>query len=169
MTSFTMIGRVGIALILVTMLSSRGLAAEPGKEVIGTVLTELVFATDGSVESLGKRGDDLSKEESKKLQASKKLNFKSYRRLGNDRQPIWRAFENWSVPMKPSEELMVSFEPKGRVGKEALRLDLKLWLQRREVLSALPVLKKGQRLYILGPKWRGGHLIIGVELVDLRK
>jgi hypothetical protein len=157
------------ALILVVCLSSRGLAIEPGKEVMGTVLTELVFATNGSLEGLGARGKELSKAEEGKLRASDKLKFKSYRRLGSDRRPVWRAFENWSLPMKPSEEVMVSFEPKGQVGKDALRLDLKLWLQRREVLAALPILKKGQKLYILGPNWRGGRLIIGIELVDLQK
>ena len=143
-------------------------ADEPGKEVMGSVVTELLFATNGSLEAVKERGKELSEKEIKKLKASEKLAFKEYRRLGTDRQPIWRAFENWSVPMKPSEEIMVSFEPKGRFGKSGLQLDLKLWLQRREVLASLPVLMEGQRLYILGPKWRGGNLIVGIELVDLQ-
>lgn len=142
-------------------------AEEPGKEEMGSVLTELIFATNGSVEDSGVRGKPLSAEEQKSLQSSGRLNFKSYLRLGSDQQPVWRAFENWSVPMRPSEEVMVSFEPKGKVGKDALRLDLKLWLQKREVLAAIQVLKKGERLRILGPKWRGGNLIIGIELVSL--
>ena len=37
----------------------------------------------------------------------------------------------------------------------------------RKVLRTDPVLEKGKRVYILGPKWRDGHLIITVELVDL--
>ena len=161
--------RLWMVLALSLLWGQSVIADEPGKEVMGSVLTELVFATNGSVEDSGATGKALSAEEIKSLQSSGRLNFKNYLRLGSDQQPVWRAFENWSVPMKPSEEVMVSFEPKGEVGEEALRLDLKLWLQKREVLSALPVLKKGERLYILGPKWRGGNLLVGIELVSLQK
>ena len=141
-------------------------AADAGKEVIGAIQTDLIFATNGDINRLGLKGREVAAAEETHLRASRTLKFKDYRYLGGDRKSVWRAFENWAMPMKPSEELMVSFEPKGEVNHEGLRLDLKLWIQRREVLAALPVLRKGRKLYILGPKWRGGNLIIGIELVE---
>ena len=62
---------------------------------------------------------------------------------------------------------MISFEPKERVGADALRLDMELWQSKQKVLKADPVMRKGKQLCIVGPKWRGGQLIIVVELIDL--
>ena len=140
--------------------------ADSGKDVIGTIQTDLIFATNGDLNRLGMKGKQVPGAEEARLRSSRTLKFKEYRHLGGDRKPVWRAFENWAMPMKPSEELMVSFEPKGEVNDQGLRIDLKLWIQRREVLASLPVLQKGRKLYILGPEWRGGNLIIGIELVE---
>ena len=48
-------------------------------------------------------------------------------------------------------------------------MDLELWQNKKMVLRTDPVLDKGKGVYILGPKWRGGHLIITVELVNLKQ
>ena len=69
--------------------------------------------------------------------------------------------------MAKSDAIMVSFQPQGRVGSGKLRMDLELWQQKQIVLRTDPVLEQGRRVYILGPKWRDGHLIITVELLDL--
>ncbi|NNC88803.1 MAG: hypothetical protein HKN82_10135 [Akkermansiaceae bacterium] len=157
------------AVALVLVMVSGGWTAgaqDPGKEEIGKIRAELFFGTNGAADVAGPLAGEVPAAEMKKLQASKELRFASYRKLGEDRKAVWRAFENWAVPMKPSEEIMVSFEPKG-VERNALRIDLKLWAQKREVLTVLPLLRPGKKLYILGPAWRGGRLIIAVELLEL--
>jgi hypothetical protein len=145
------------------------LANDPGKEKIGTLKAQLIYATDENVEDLGESTKGLSDAEKKVLEESIRKKFKTYRMLGEDQAKILRGYENWTSPMRGSEELMVSFEPKGREGKDGLRLDLELWQSKRKVLKADPVLRKGKHLYIVGPKWRGGQLIIVLELVDLLK
>jgi len=34
-------------------------------------------------------------------------------------------------------------------------------------MKAGPTLEKGKPLYIFGPKWRGGRLLLAIELVEL--
>ena len=140
-------------------------AEDPGKETIGTLKAEMIFATDGDPGVLGHSAKGLSAEEQERLEVAMRKKFKDYRRLGVDRKPILRGYENWSSPMSGSEELMVSFEPKERVGADALRLDMGLWQSKQKVLKTDPVLRKGKQLYIVGPKWRGGQLIIVVDLL----
>jgi hypothetical protein len=154
------------ALLLAASRPAIGQGDDPGAEEIGRVRAEVFYGSDGDLKALGARGEPLAAAEANRLRASKELRFASYRKLGEDRKPVWRAFENWAMPMHPSEEIMVSFEPKG-LEQDGLRLDLKLWLRKREVLTALPLLQKGKKLYILGPGWRGGRLIIAVELLGL--
>ena len=101
-----------------------------------------------------------------RLQRVKKMNFKHYRRLGFDVQPVLRSYENWLTPLKPSEEILLSFESRGSSAKGGLRLDLEFWQHRRKVMKSDPVLHLGKPLFILGPKWRGGTMIIAIELVE---
>lgn len=148
-------------------LAGAAWAEDPGKETIGTLKAEMIFATDGDPGVLGQSAKGLSAEEQERLEVAMRMKFKEYRRLGVDRKPILRGYENWTSPMSGSEELMVSFEPKERVGADALRLDMGLWQSKQKVLKTDPVLRKGKQLCIVGPKWRGGQLIIVLELVDL--
>ena len=87
--------------------------------------------------------------------------------LGADTQPVLRTYENWVSPLKPSEEIMLSFESRGVTDSHGLRLDLELWQHKRKVMKSDPVLYPKRPLYILGPKWRQGRLIIAVELIAL--
>lgn len=149
-------------------------AAEPqkdrGKERVGQIMATIYVGTDEGVERLG-LGDGQAKPVEaamvKRLQSVKKLRFKHYRQLGKDKQAVFRSYENWLSPLKPSEEILLSFESRGRTADGGLRLDLEFWQQRRKVMKSDPVLYKGSPLLILGPQWRGGHLIIAVELIQL--
>jgi hypothetical protein len=142
-------------------------AEDPGQEKIGLLQAQLVYATNEDSEVLQSSSAELGGEERKRLEAAIRMKFKDYRKLGADRRKILRGYENWTSPMKGSEELMVSFEPKERVGKDALRLDMEFWQLKKKVMKTDPILQKGKQLYIVGPKWRGGRLIIVLELVDL--
>lgn len=145
-------------------------AQDPGKESIGEIKTELLYVTNGELGDLGKGATALSAEEEKRLQDSKHIpDFKHGVRLGSDRQAILRGYKNWAAPMSNSQAIMVTFQPQGRIGEsKRLRMDLELWQNKKMVLRTDPVLDRGKRVYILGPKWREGNLIITVELVSLK-
>lgn len=141
-------------------------AADQGKEVVGKVKATLYIGTNADPSTLGDKVTAVQEAEVKRLRSVEKMNFKHYRKLGTDTQPVYRSYENWLTPLKPSEEILLSFESRGRSSDDGLRLDLEFWQHRRKVMKSDPVLHKGQPLLILGPKWRGGTLIIAVELIE---
>ena len=142
------------------------LAQDSGKEKVGSLKATLYIGTDGEVAKLGDKVTEVSAEVEKKLSSIKKMRFKHYRKLGTDVQPVYRSYENWLSPLKPSEEILLSFEASGRSKDGGMRLDLELWQHKRKVMKSDPALLKGRPLLILGPKWRGGTLIIAVELLE---
>ena len=152
---------------MAVVLSGAAGAKDPGKEPIGRIQVDLIFGTNGKVSVLGRQGKALEKGEEKRLNGSKHLKFARYRALGSVRSEILRGYDNWASPMGASEEILVSFETKGRVGQNSVRMDLELWQSRQKVLKTDPVLELGKRLYIRGPKWRVGWLISAVELLEL--
>lgn len=154
--------------LLALLLPAAGAAEDPGKEPIGEVQVDLLFGTDGDLEVLGRTAAKVEAAEERVLKGSKHLRFGAYAKLGSDRRPVLRGYENWAAPMGGSEEILVSFEPKGRVGADAVKMDLEFWQRKQKVLKTDPVLKVGKRLYIVGPKWRDGRLIIAIELLGLK-
>lgn len=142
-------------------------AADLGKEVIGRMRVQVYFATNGDADAAGKGLKAPQVETEKKLKSLRKDAYAHYRVLGMDRQPIFRSYENWLTPLKPSEELLISFEPRGEARNGKMMLDLELWQSRKKIMKAGPTLEKGKPLYIFGPKWRGGRLLLAIELVEL--
>lgn len=162
---------VPMLVVLVAAAAPRGAAqpADPGKDELGKIRTELLFGTNGEPGALGKDVPQLSEAEQRRLAEAKSIpDYRHFVRLGSDVQPILRGYKNWAAPISNSEAIMVTFQPQGLVGKtKRLRMDLELWQNKKMVLRTDPVLDIGKRVYILGPKWRGGNLIITVELVSL--
>jgi len=138
-----------------------------GKDPVAKLSVSLFFATNGDSSLAGERATSIRKEDEEKLRGEEQLRFKEYKFLGVDTQKVLRSYENWASPLKPSEDIMLSFEPEGSFESGSLRLDLELWQQRKKVLKANPTLKTGSPLYILGPEWRGGRIIISVTLASL--
>jgi hypothetical protein len=103
------------------------------------------------------------------LHREKRLRFKHYRLLGGDTQPLLRSYESWAEPLKPSDEVMVRFEAQGRPTRHTALLDLELWLGRKKILKADARLEGDRPLFVLGPEWRGGRLIIAVALAQAAK
>jgi len=144
-------------------------AKDTGKEKIGTIQATLYIGTNDDITKLGdkaKKSDAVADATVKQLQSIEKMRFKHYRQLGKDTQSVFRSYENWLSPLKPSEEILLSFESRGRSSDGGLRLDLEFWQHRRKVMKSDPVLQRGRPLLILGPKWRGGTIIIAVELIE---
>jgi len=159
---------LGILLILCLHLAPTAMSAEDqGKETVGRIKATLYIGTDGDVSLLGDKVTEVDAATSKQLGSIEKMHFKHYRKLGDDTKVVFRSYENWLTPLKPSEEILLSFESRGRSADGGLRLDLELWQHRRKVMKSDPVLQKGRPLLILGPKWRGGTMIIAVELIEI--
>lgn len=141
-----------------------GAPEDPGKSVVGTVSVTVYYATDGDAAAAGPKAAVVGKPLETRLRNEAKLRFKHYRMLGEDTQPLFRSYENWAQPLKPSEEVLVMFEARSRPTKQATRLDLELWLSRKKILKTDVLLEGDRPLLVLGPEWRGGRLIIAVSL-----
>lgn len=137
---------------------------DPGKAAIAQVGFTVYYATDGDPAAAGPRTVPTAKAEEARLRGEERLRFKHYRVLGHEVQPLLRSYENWAQPLRPSDEVLVRFEARSRPTKEATKLDLELWLSRKKILKTDVRLTGNVPLFILGPEWRGGRLIIGVAL-----
>jgi len=146
--------------------SPRAAAQEdPGRESIAQLAVTVYHATDGDPEVAGPNARAVDAGTERLLRAAKHLEFRHYRALGRDVQTLFRGYENWAQPLKPSDEVLVRFEARSRPDPEAIRIGIELWLSRRQILKTDARLADGQPLFILGPEWRGGRLIIAIELV----
>lgn len=147
-------------LVLLLLLSHFAMAADPGKEAIGEMEVTLLFATNGDPSQGGKRAKAVPDREVAEIKRMRDLNFRHFRFLGRDRQPIFRSYENWAAPLRPSKRILVSFEPAQRIGRDRLRVDLAYWQGKQKMLKIEPVLRVKKPLYLLGPSWRGGRLLL---------
>src|ERR1035437_7006837 len=135
-----------------------------GKEVLGMVTVTVYHAADADPGPAGKHSQELAKDLAERLRREPHLKFKHYRLLGSDRKPLFRSYENWAQPFGGSDQLMVRFEPQSKLTKEGTRLDLELWLARKKILKTDVAITASRPVYVLGPVWRGGRLIICVGL-----
>jgi hypothetical protein len=150
---------------LVFLLSGAALALEdPGKAKIGRVSVTVYHATNGDPKAAGAKATDVSKETADRLRREERLRFRSYKLLGTDIEPLLRSYESWAQPLKPSDEVMVRFEAQGQPTKKMAILALELWLGRKKTVKTDARLEGNRPLYVLGPEWRGGRLIIAVAL-----
>ena len=137
---------------------------DPGKTNIGRVSVTVYYATNGDPKVAGAKAAPVSKTMEKRLRSEGRLNFKSYQTLGQDVQPLLRSYESWAQPLKPSDEVLVKFEARSLPTEEMMKLDLEVWFSRKKVLKTDARLEGNRPLFVLGPEWRGGRLIIGVAL-----
>ncbi len=137
---------------------------DPGKVSVGRIAVAVYYATNGDPAVAGKQASPVDAAIVERLRKEERLRFEHYRALGNDVQPLFQTYENWAQPLKPSDEVLVRFEPRSHPKADSVRLDLELWLSRKKILKTDAQVEKGRPLYVLGPKWRGGNLIISVAL-----
>jgi hypothetical protein len=142
---------------------------DPGKSNMGRVRVMVYYATNGDPKVAGVKTAAIGKKTEKRFRDEERLSFKSYRMLGQDAQPLLRSYESWAQPLKPSEEVLVRFEARSRPTREATGLDLELWLSRKKVLKTYAKLEGNRPLFVLGPEWRGGRLIIAIALASQEK
>lgn len=157
--------------LLALMMTPSALIAQqdPGKAVVGQVVVTVYHATNGDPTRGGKNAVEAPAEVVERLRTEQRLRFAHYRQLGSDTQPLFRTYENWAQPLKPSDEVLVRFEAGSRPVKGAIRLDLELWLSRKKTLKTDALLDGSRPLLVLGPEWRGGNLIIAIALAPKPK
>lgn len=165
--------RTGLRLLLGLLPLCAGVASaqgdDPGKAAIGRIQVAVLYGTNGDPTVIGSRFQAPAKEEEERLKKLDRLSFKHYRVLGVDHQSLLRSYENWAQPLKPSDEVLVRFEARSRPSADSTRLDLELWLSRKKILKTDALLEGSRPLYVLGPEWRGGRLIISVALAPQEK
>ena len=142
---------------------------DPGKAIIGSVSVTVYHATNGDPNAAGAKATEVPQETADRLRREARLRFKNYRMLGHDTQPLLRSYESWAQPLKPSEEVMVRFEAQGKPTKKTAILDLELWFHRKKTVKTDARLEGKRPLFVLGPEWRGGRLIISVALAPKEK
>lgn len=137
---------------------------DPGRSKVGTLSVTVYYATNGDPNAAGDKPVEVDPEVTKKLSATSELRFSHYRQMGAESKTIFRSYENWAQPLKPSDEILLRFETRAEPSENEVPLDIELWLSRKKILKSDISLKKGEPLHVLGPEWRGGRLIISVEL-----
>ncbi|MDP3848870.1 MAG: hypothetical protein Q8Q59_00070 [Luteolibacter sp.] len=140
---------------------------DPGRAKISMVTVTVYLATDGDPKAAGEKALPVGKQLAERLNREQRLRFKHYRLLGQDTQPVLRSYESWAQPLKPSDEVLVRFEAQGQPTKQSALLDLELWLGRKKIVKTDARLEGDKPLFMLGPEWRGGRLIISVALAPL--
>ncbi len=142
---------------------------DPGKSNIGHVSVAVYYATNGDPAVAGENTKPVTEDMENQLRGTEKLRYKHYRLLGRDVQPLLRSYESWAQPLKPSDEVLVRFEARSRPTKEFTGLDLELWLSRKKIVKMDVRLQGNRPLFMLGPEWRGGRLIVAVALAQEEK
>jgi len=165
---FTEVKACHATLVVTLSLLAGAWAQDPGKKEIGQVRTELIFGTSGSVAGLGRVTPLGDTEQSQLRKVAKLAKFKTFVTVGSVKQSILAGYKSWASPIKNSEAIMVTFQPQARVVDKKLRLDIEYWQKKKMALRWDRVFEVGKIVYLIGPEWRDGNLIIKVELVDLK-
>ena len=96
---------------------------DPGKQVVGQIKVEVYHATDGDPKLAGEHAKAITKDLAKRLRRAEQTRFKHYRLLGTDTKELFRSYENWAEPVKPSDEIMVRFEAQSDPSPDQALLD----------------------------------------------
>jgi hypothetical protein len=160
--------RLMISGLLALFAGRAGAQADPGKDVIGMVTVTVYYATNGDPAAAGARAKAVNADVATRLGREERLKFSKYLELGRDTKPLFRSYENWAQPLPPSDEILLRFEAQSKLSKELMRLDVELWLSRKKILKTDAAMEPDKPLLVLGPEWRGGRLIIAVELAPGR-
>ncbi|MFC7338922.1 hypothetical protein ACFQY0_17125 [Haloferula chungangensis] len=150
--------------LLCLLLPASLMAADPGRDEISNVKVMVYHATNGDPKVAGDKALEVPQETIKWLASKESLKFEHYRLLGTDSKPLYRSYENWAQPISGSDEILCRFEVASRLSKDSIRIDLELWLSRKKILKSGVALTAGKPVVVLGPQWRGGRMIVSVEL-----
>jgi hypothetical protein len=157
------------ALLFLAIHSGLHAIEDPGRTRIAELRVTVYHATNGDPNAAGPRALPVPYATSSRFSSEERLRFKHYRQIGRDASPLLRSYESWSQPLKPSDEVMLRVEAQGQPTKKSAQLDLELWISRKKILKMDAKLEDTKPLYVLGPEWRDGRLIIAISLAPNSK
>jgi hypothetical protein len=158
-----------ILYLFVFLLTPSLWAQDPGMKSIGSMSVQLLFATNNDPAVAGGIAKEIPDAEIKKLRGIEGFKFEHYRLMGVDTPDILKGYESWATPLRPSKEILVSFQPIRKSGDKKLQMVLEYWQSKRKIFSVNPTLSTGKTLYLLGPEWRKGRLILTVKIEKLKE
>lgn len=162
--------RVGfLSLIWLFLGMASPLLADRAKDIIGEVTVTLIHATNETNLSGMEKFKLVDQATQQKMTKDPRLKFVSYRQMGSDKKPLYRAQENWAQPMSCTDEILVRFDAQARPSKELTRLDLEFWISHKKILKTGAALSENSPMYVLGPEWRQGRMILLVSLTPFAK
>jgi hypothetical protein len=148
------------ALLFLAIHSGLHAIEDPGRTRIAELRVTVYHATNGDPNAAGPRALPVPYATSSRFSSEERL---------RDASPLLRSYESWSQPLKPSDEVMLRVEAQGQPTKKSAQLDLELWLSRKKILKMDAKLEDTKPLYVLGPEWRDGRLIIAISLAPNSK
>ena len=138
--------------------SAQDSKANPNAKQDGKIWGALYFATDSEINEANE-----STAEAKAIveRLGKAFEEKHYQLLGEHIQAIFSEYESWVVP---SKDIFLKIDSKGpaKEGK-GINLHLQLWRD-KNVLLKTDVILRDTPIFIRGPKWGDGYLIMAIEL-----
>ena len=161
--------KISLLYLILCFLAPGLWAKDPAMKSIGSMSVRLLFATNEDPAAAGGIAKKLPENEIKKLQSIPGLEFEHYRLIGVDTPDILKGYESWATPLRPSKEILVSFETIKRAKDGRVQMVLQYWQSQRKMFTVNPTLTVGKPLYLLGPEWRKGRLILAVKLEKLQK
>jgi len=145
----------GVAL-LIASISPTAAQQGPDAKQDGQIWGALFFGTNSSVEEAG---EGKAKAVTDRLR--KAFDEKYYQLLGEHTQAIFSEYESWVVP---SKDIFLKIDSKGPAKDgDGIKLHLQVWREKNVLVKTDVVLRKDP-IFIRGPKWGDGYLILAIEL-----
>ena len=132
--------------------------SSPDAKQDGKIWGALYFATNSKIEQ-AEESTEKARTTIEKL--GKAFAEKHYQLLGEHTQAIFSEYESWVVP---SKDIFLKIDSKGPADEgKGINLHLQLWRDKNVLLKTDLVLRDTP-IFIRGPKWGDGYLIMAIEL-----
>lgn len=96
-----------------------------------------------------------------RMKRVEQLQFSAYRLIGAVSEDVLKEYESWVLP---SEVFFIKLDSLGRDEEGALNATLNIWQQKSVLLKASMKLRKGRPMFVRGPKWGEGYIVIALLL-----
>ncbi len=96
-----------------------------------------------------------------RMKKVEQLQFPTYRLIGAVSEDVLKEYESWVLP---SEVFFIKLDSLGRDDEGALNATLNIWQQKSVLLKASMKLRKGRPMFVRGPKWGEGYIVIALLL-----
>ncbi len=144
------------AALLIASVGPASAQQGPDAKQDGQIWGALFFGTDSEVEEVTEGNAKAVTERLRKA-----FDEKHFQLLGEHTQAIFSEYESWVVP---SKDIFLKIDSKGpaKDGK-GINLHLQVWREKNVLVKTDVVLRKDP-IFIRGPKWGDGYLILAIEL-----